>query len=526
MIEFFLNFIDTLIYIPKEGMVHPGLPATWVAFVFSAMFLIAIQYTFLYAQNSRDSAPFKFPFLTALTKPFITRPWLLVAFRLFASAVFLTVIYAGLFGTAIPEKNIATVLTWTIWWSGVIISIFFVGSAWCAICPWDAIATWLVRQRLWKKARETSSLNLRVPKILRSVWPAFLMFVGLTWLELGVGVTVSPYATALMALFMVVAATVSLVVYEKKAFCRYFCAIGRTIGAYSSIAPIALAPITEKTCEDCTTLECYHGNEDVEPCPTNLVMGRLTQNTYCTSCGACSLSCPYENVAWRLRGIGDEITNASRNTVLRGRVDEAWFILGLVALTIFHGITMMPYWEGAIKELAYNIGDSGQLLTSFSIGMIISMVVPIILYVAAIKLTQQLMQTKEEYKRLFSAFALSALPLAFSYHIAHNLTHLVRESAGFWKVVANPLGKDALPLGSAELHMRHMSPLIADNIVFAVQALLVLFGFWLSLKIAKQRFHQVTYNSSGFSFIPILVFVFIISLADLWLLMQPMVMRM
>lgn len=47
------------------------------------------------------------------------------------------------------------------------------------------------------------------------------------------------------------------------------------------------------------------------------------------------MSCPHENVAWRLRGVGDEITTASRNTVLRGRVDEAWFLLGLVSLTIF-----------------------------------------------------------------------------------------------------------------------------------------------------------------------------------------------
>ncbi|MCK5385763.1 MAG: hypothetical protein KAJ39_01160 [Gammaproteobacteria bacterium] len=526
MYELFLKFINELIYVPDEGMVHPGLPAGWVAFVFICMLLIGLRYAFFYSRNNEVKKSFKYPFFTNIIKPFITRPWLIVSLRLFAATVFLVVIYAGLFGTPIPEKNIATVLTWTIWWSGVIISIFFVGSAWCAICPWDAIATWLVRQRLWKRGRETSSLNLRVPKILRSVWPALLMFVGLTWLELGVGVTVSPYATALMALFMVVAATISLAIYERKAFCRYFCAIGRTIGVYSSIAPIALAPVNEKTCADCTTLECYHGNENIEPCPTNLVMGRLTQNTYCTSCGACSMSCPHENVGWRIRGVGDEITHTSRSTALRGRVDEAWFILGLVALTIFHGITMMPYWEGTIQKLAYTIGDSGQLLMSFSTGMFVSMLVPILLFILAIKLTRRLMNTKEEYNRIFSAFALSILPLAFTYHIAHNLTHLVRESAGFWTVVFNPFGKDALPLGMHELHMRHMNPLISDDIVFAVQGLLVLFGFWLALRIARQRFHQITTNSNVVAFIPVLVFISIISLVDLWLLMQPMVMRM
>lgn len=381
---------------------------------------------------------------------------------------------------------------------------------------------------MWKRGNEASSLNLRVPKILRSVWPALLMFVGLTWLELGVGVTVSPYATALMALFMVVLATISLAVYERKAFCRYFCAVGRTIGAYSSIAPIALHPIDEKTCADCTTLECYKGSEEIEPCPTHLVMGRMTQNTYCTSCGACSMSCPYQNVSWQLRGVGDEITHAPRTTALRGRVDEAWFILGLVALTIFHGITMMPYWENAIQKLAYAIGDSGQLLMSFTIGMLVSMFIPIILFMLCIKLTQLLINTTEEYKRIFSAFALSILPLAFTYHIAHNLTHLVRESQGFWNVVLNPLGIDVLPLGMNELHMRHMNPLIADNIIFAIQGLLVFFGFWLALRIARQRLQHITgeVRVSIISFIPLLVFISLISFADLWLLMQPMVMRM
>ncbi len=525
MYESFLNFINEIIYLPDEGVVHPGLPAAWVAFVIISMLAIGLRYTVL---SANTGTLFKYVIFNKIIKVVVTRPWILVGLRLFSAFVFLLVIYAGLFGTPIAEKNIATTLTWTIWWSGVVISVFFVGSAWCAICPWDAIATWLVRQRLWKRGKKTSSLNLRVPKMLRSVWPALLMFVALTWLELGVGVTVSPYATALIALLIVVLTTISMAVYERKAFCRYFCAVGRTIGAYSSIAPIALAPVNEKTCANCKTLECYHGTEDIEPCPTNLVIGRITQNTYCTSCGACSMSCPHENVSWRIRSVADEITHASRNTVLRGRVDEAWFILGLVSLTIFHGITMMPYWEEAIQKLAYVIGDSGQLLLSFSAGMLVSMFVPIFLFVIAIKLTQRLMKTKEEYNRIFSALALSILPLAFTYHIAHNLTHLVRESAGFWNVVFNPLGIGALPLSVQELHLRHMSPLVADNIIFAVQGLLVIFGFWLAMRIARQRFSKITEvsNINILAFMPLVLFISFISLIDLWLLMQPMIMRM
>ena len=528
MLDILINQVNKLIYVPdiNGGMVHPGLPASWVVFILFCMALIGVRSVFFATENSALSHPvhvITFPLLNRVIKYSVTRPWILVSMRLVAAALFLLVIYAGLFGTPIPEKNIATVLTWTIWWSGVVISVFFVGSAWCAICPWDAIASWLVKQRLWRRGDETSSLNLRVPRILRSVWPALLMFIGLTWLELGVGVTVNPHATALMALFMVVLATVSLALYERKAFCHYFCAVGRTIGVYSSVAPLALRPVDESICASCTTLECYHGTEEVEPCPTHLVMGRLNQNTYCTSCGACSMSCPEQNVSWKWRGVGNELTYISRP-----HWDEAWFILGLVALTIFHGLTMMPFWESAIKKLAYIIGDSGSLLTSFSLGMIVSMIIPVILFLLCIRATLFLIKHKTNFKRLFSTFALSLLPLAFTYHIAHNLTHLVRESHGFLDVLLNPTGKDALPLSKFDIYMCQTKPPVPNDIIFFLQGSLVIFGFWLALRIARQRFNQLSAkeNVNSLALLPLLIFITAISFSNLWLLMQPMIMRM
>jgi polyferredoxin len=76
-------------------------------------------------------------------------------------------------------------------------------------------------------------LQFTVPKKLRNLWPATLLFVGLSWLELGVGVTASPYATALMAILMVLLAVLAMVLFKDKAFCRYFCPVGRTVGVYS-----------------------------------------------------------------------------------------------------------------------------------------------------------------------------------------------------------------------------------------------------------------------------------------------------
>lgn len=534
MYQSLIDFINNLIYVPSEGMVHPGLSENWVLGIVFVMLLIVLRSMWAASKvqtagvitNESQLSLSRLPLIGGLFSKLVIKPWVLLAFRIFAAAIFLLVIYAGLFGTPVPERNIATVLTWTVWWSAVVVSVFFVGSVWCAICPWDVIATWLVRRKLWKRGSESTSLNIRVPKVIRSIWPALIMFIVLTWLELGAGVTTSPYATALMALLMVVLATISLAIYERKAFCRYFCAVGRTLGAYAAMAPVALRPIDNQVCADCKTLECYHGTKEIEPCPTHLVMGSISQNTYCTSCGACTQSCPHQNVGWRLRGIGEEITYASRP-----HTDEAWFILGLVALTIFHGFTMMPYWEDWMRQLAYQIGDSGQILLSFSIGMLISMIVPVILYLIVIRAVRYLGQIEHDFQRVFNALAFSLLPLAFTYHIAHNLSHLVRESHGFWGVLVNPVGTDTLPLSMHEIHMRHMNPLLDNEIVFALQATLVLFGFWLALRIARQRLNDVLPSAQSKTlplraFSPFLALITGFSLVNLWLLMQPMIMRM
>lgn len=523
MLESLTDTLARLVYVPEAGMVHPGLPVEWVLAILLLMAGLLAASLRPLVSGAAGSGGMAFPLYRGVFSWLLHHKWILLSLRIVMAAIFLLVIVAGLFGTPVPERNLATMLTWTIWWSAVVISVFFIGTAWCAVCPWDSIAGWLVRRRLWRRGSASSSLGLRVPRSLRNIWPALWMFIGLTWLELGIGVTVSPYATALLALLMVVLATISLAVYERKAFCRYFCAVGRTLGAYTGMSPLALRPIDQTTCNNCKTLECFHGTADIEPCPTHLVMGSLSQSTYCTSCGACVQSCPHQNVAWQVRPVGSEIVAAARP-----HRDEAWFALGLLALTLFHGFTMMPYWEGIMSRLAMAIGDSGRLLTSFTLGMIVSILLIVGLYVATVWLVRRLARIDVEYWRVFAALAFINLPLAFSFHLAHNLNHLVREAHGFWSVVANPLGEGTLPLSMGELHMRHMNPLLSGDVVATLQSLLVLFGFWLALRIARVRMARLCDDgrSATLAVIPAWAFILVVSLSSLWLLMQPMVMRM
>ena len=508
-------------------MTHPGLPDLWLWFVVALMLLAVIWVLVRIPAKSSEQGFIlieRIPVLGQLARLFSASPWPLVIFKFISVALFLIVIAAGLWGTPIPERNLATTLTWTVWWAGLIITVFFLGSAWCAVCPWDTIASWLVKHRLWRRADEASGLGLKVPKAWRNVWPALVMFIGLTWLELGVGVTTNPYATAVLSLVMIVMATAYMAVFEGKAFCKHVCPVGRTVGFYGQLSMVELRPRHQQTCTDCKTLECYHGTDEVEPCPTHLVMGSLTQSTYCTSCSACTMSCPHDNVGWRLRSPAAEAIQHARP-----HWDEAWFMLGLLGLTTFHGITMLEFWEQGLSSFGRFIGDSGQLIWSFSAGMLVVFFVPILVYSLFIKLTQILIPVEIGFKQLFAKLAFISLPLAFVYHIAHNLNHLIRESRGFTEVLLNPLGRGSLPLSSHELHMRHMNPLISEQLLYGLQAGLMIFGFWLALQILQRRTMEALANEASWRahyILPGITFITGITAYNLWLLVQPMIMRM
>ncbi|MFT4927482.1 MAG: polyferredoxin [Phenylobacterium sp.] len=520
-------------------MTHPGLPVGWVWFIGLSMLLLVI-WTLRTKPPGHNSHPLlllqmplqHIPLIGGLFAWLNRRTWPLLILKIVFALLFLLIIFAGLSGTAIPERNLATTLTWNLWWSGVVIAILFTGSAWCAVCPWDNIANWLVKRSIWRRASTgssaSSSLSLTVPTWLRNLWPATFLFAGLTWLELGVGIVASPYTTALLALAMIVAATMTLALFENKAFCRYMCPVGRTIGVYSQLAPIALRSIDADICKSCKTLECYHGNDKIAPCPTGLIIGRLQESTYCTSCGNCTQSCPSQNVGWQIRTPSVEAIQDARP-----HLDEAFFMLVLLVLTSFHGLTMLDGWQSFISDLGQSLGDSGILLLSFTLGLSAYTIVPIGLYALVIDASRRLInrggtlnhKKRVNYKKLFAGFAFTTLPLAFSYHLAHNLNHLLREGADWAALLANPLGTDTLPLSMMEKHMRHMTLMLPESVLFGLQAILMTIGFALAIQIIRHRGYRL-FAAKGVQLLPMILFAAGVTSFNLWMLIQPMVMRM
>jgi ferredoxin len=484
----------------------------------------------------------KLPVVAPVMRLLTHSPWPLLVLKLLVVAAFLTVIVAGLFGTSDAKRNLATILTWNLWWVLVIISVIFVGSAWCSVCPWNSLANWLVKWRLWRRPAAAPGLNLRPPRALRRLWVALAMLVGLTWLELAWGATENPMLTASLALIMVLLAVTCMLVFERGAFCRYYCPVGRTIGFYSQLAPVELRPVDADVCARCTTLDCYHGTELVEPCPTRLTMGRFAQNTYCTSCGNCVIGCPHHNVAWRLRSLAREA-----RVDARPHWDEAWFMVSLWAITTFHGVSMSLYWEDGVEALGRALNESGRLTVSFTLGMVAAVGLLVLAYVLFVALARRISSSTVPFGRWFSVIAFTTLPIAFSYHVAHNLSHLARETASLGKVLADPLGLTAplgptAPLGASDplglgavaaapmtMPGGDLGLLIPEQLLFAMQVGIILVGFWLTLQVLRHRGHELLGDGvvgGSWRLLPIVMFAGAAAGVNLLLLTQVMVMRM
>ena len=113
----------------------------------------------------------------------IAHPAVLLALRTAVLGLFIVTVLAGLIGAHNPYRNIAPTLVWIVWWVGLAYVQAFVGDLWRLINPWRTVydaANWLYRRLGWG-----SGLSLRLPyPSWLGAWPACLLLLGFSWIEL------------------------------------------------------------------------------------------------------------------------------------------------------------------------------------------------------------------------------------------------------------------------------------------------------------------------------------------------------
>ncbi|MBI4594491.1 MAG: hypothetical protein HY728_09775 [Candidatus Rokubacteria bacterium] len=445
-------------------------------------------------------------------------PPLLFLVRLPLVILFTGVVLAGLLGTQSPGRNLATVTVWTVWWAALPFLALGFGKLWCAVCPWQAVADWALRLRLWRATDRPVTFGLAPPRWLRSLWPALVLFLALTWLELGFGVTQSPRGTAYLALAMLFLSLWGGLIFARSAFCRHGCLVGAITGIYATFAPVELRGRDRAICRGCVGRDCYHGNSRGNPCPTSQYLGGMERSSQCLLCLECVKSCPEDNVAVSLRPVASELL-----ALPRARRDEAWLALMLVGLTTFHGLVMTPWWgrmAGAVEDWA-----GLEPTAAFTILMAVAVALPIAAYAGVIALARRWAGAGAAVARAapFVQFAYALLPVAFFYHLAHNAGHLFLEGGALLPALSDPLGWGWNLFGTADVLP---GPLFTGPALLVVQVgCLVVGQVYAALTSARVARRLYSTGRPARALAPVLAFSVILSAVNLWLLSQPMEMR-
>jgi len=433
--------------------------------------------------------------------------------------IFWIIIVAGLFGGPVGNRNISVIFVWILWWFALIsILVPFASRIWCTICPIPFFGEWIQRRSLvTKKNEKLYGLNKRWPRRLDNIWlqnMGFLLIATFTPL-----LVTRPVVTGIMLALLFVVATILMLIYAKRVFCRYVCPVGGFLGLFSMFSSLELRVNDRELCKKHITKECIRGGDNGYGCPWLVYPGTLERNNFCGLCLECIKGCPYNNISLNIRPFGSDILVKGERAI-----DEAWksfimFTLAGIYILVMQGpfiffkdlarfFWVPPYGWGFTYVTNYVMYAGLVWITSLAI-------VPAIFFVFT-ALSKLLSGSKEiSYKKLFIDYSYELIPLSLMAWIAFSVPLLLVNWSYIANVISDPLGWGWNLFGTAEIAWK---PLFPEYIPY-IQVVLLIIGLVYSIKfgfeISMENFRDKSLALKAF--IPQLAFMILASIFFLWL---------
>ena len=416
--------------------------------------------------------------------------------------IFWVVIFTGLLGTADPNRNFATAVTWFIWFCMVFVMIVGVGRAWCLMCPFGGFGEWVQRLSFMGRRPRSIGLNLKWPQALSrfGVLPAICAFIALTWAEefWGIAGPGDPRYTSYMVLFIISFALVMFLVFERRTFCRYLCPLTGLIGTVGAVGMAAgLRTRDRDVCLSCETKDCMRGSERGYPCPWYEWPGSATSNLMCGLCTECVKNCPSNNVGFFVQ---KPLTSVI--APLRRRVDIAWSVLLLFGLVVFQQVNALPIYANLDGWLNSHTGWAYPNPIDF-VGFIAAFA---LVFAGCVWLLRAVLARREPAPssgvRKTSSFTSWLMPLAYAFIPLTGSDYLARQLPKFWfsapKVIASisdPFGFGWNIFGTAHWSGANVSILSANGVVISqviVVGLGALATLYATMKVLPRDMSRLT----------------------------------
>ncbi len=355
-------------------------------------------------------------------------------------------------GPADPMQNPAALFAWAVGWPVLIIGAFVWARFWCSLCPIGTLS---------KLAKKVIAFEKPFPQFLKNrsdlIIAGAVIFI--IWFETATNIRHSPANVGILFMVMLASAVTVAVVFERQSWCRYLCGLGGMISVLSKASFVELRADRNVCISQCTSNECYLGNESIEGCPFGIVAPKLHSNRFCKLCGLCVKSCPHGAINLNLRMPGREIWEM-RHT----NTGTAFLIIGMVGGLLTEMISKMPIYAHLTQSLP--IPDIGK----FTLVFVLVLLTVNLISAGSTSVSRRVFG--DTFSDNYARYGLALLPVALSGFMAFHIYYLIN------------LGVQLPILLSEHFHFeifRQMIIRIPPNVTHTIQRFLLVVGMLWSL---------------------------------------------
>ncbi len=300
--------------------------------------------------------------------------------KLLALAVSAVTVAAGFIGNQDPYRNIAPTMVWIIFWVGLAYVSAFAGDIWALVNPWRTIFEAVARF----SGRPLPSPRLHYPDAL-GVWPACLLLLVFSWIELVYPSPAEPRHIAWFATAYTLLTWAGMALFGSDTWLQRGEVFTLVFGTFARFAPTEINR-RERVCA-------------LRPFGAGLLAGGLAS------------------------------------------ISMTAFVLLLLSTVLYDGLLGTPEWVAAESvAVALSGGGEGAGIAVRTIGVVGFWLffLGAFLGVAAVmsRFTSRVCSTRELAQQL----ALSLVPIAIGYHLAHYLLLLLVQGQYVVPLISDPFG--------------------------------------------------------------------------------------
>ena len=377
------------------------------------------------------------------------------------------VVAAGLFGTGDPMMNLAPTLIWIIGWVGLSLAVACVGNLWRALDPWRAVFE--AADALARRRGRTGGIafNWPYPRAL-GAWPAVILLLCLTWFEVVYPQAAIPYRIACVLLAWSALTLTGMLCFGRESWQRnadvfavYFATLGR-------FAPIAAGPDAR-------------------------------------------------SIVLRTPGRGLITADA-------GSAAMVAFVIAMLSTVLFDGLLGGQIWwfvqRALIRALPQINDDNGYVIGG--VGLVGVWLLFLAAYVLTCAVTAGLVRERS-VGTIARLFALTLVPIAVAYNIAHNFSSLLIQGQLVIPLLSDPFGYKWNLFGTATYYPNigivdaRFTWYVAIGAIVAGHVISV----WLAHRVALREFGAP--RKATFASVPLTILMVIYTAVSLSVIAEPMV---